>query len=75
MVVLADRTWKVAGSSCWESHLQLQQEANISATYNGPVSESMIAARNRDREAGYKIWASTLPAPADCIGVKSAWDA
>ena len=53
---------------------QLLREANISATYNGPVSESMIAARNRDREAGYNIWASTLPAPADCTGVKTTSD-
>ena len=74
MVVLAYHMWRVVGSSCWESYLQLQQEADISTTYNGPVSESMIAARNRGFEAGYRIWASTLPAPADCTGVKTASD-
>lgn len=35
--------------------------------YNGPVSESIMAARNKDRDAGYRMWASTLPAPDDCI--------
>jgi hypothetical protein len=34
-------------------------------THNGPVGESMIAARNSDRGAGNRTWASTLPAPAD----------
>jgi hypothetical protein len=34
-------------------------------THNGPVDESMIAARKSDRDAGNRTWASTLPAPAD----------
>lgn len=62
------------GEFLLETSSSATARGNISATYNGPVSESIIAARNRDREAGYKIWASTLPAPADCIGVKSASD-
>ena len=36
-------------------------------THKGPVDESMIAARNRGLNAGNRMWASTLPAPADYI--------
>lgn len=38
---------------------------NVFRTHNGPVGESMIAARKSGRDAGNRIWASTLPAPAD----------
>ena len=34
-------------------------------TYNGPVDESVIAARKSVSFAGKSTWASTLPPPAD----------
>ena len=41
------------------------QESTCFRAHNGPVDESMIAARKSGRDAGNRICASTLPAPAD----------
>jgi len=52
-------------SFCYTEKLS-RRPSIVGKTHNGPTDESPIPALNRVLLAGYKKWAWTLPAPADC---------